>query len=72
MDRVEIDGKTYVAKASDEACHSADGLRTPCAFYRETYLDTGSLCADRSDIAPCCSRSRNDERYIIWVEEEAK
>ena len=65
MDRFEYEGKTYVAKDSDEACHSADGLRTPCAFYSDNHA-----CGDRADSAPCVSDHRADGRYIIWVEED--
>ena len=64
MDRFEHDGKTYVAKDSDAACHSADGSGTPCAFN-----DDDHACVDRLDSAPCCPGGRADGRYIIWVEE---
>ena len=64
MDRREIGGKMYVAKDSDEACHSANRPGTPCAFN-----DDDHACGDRRDSAPCCAGGRADGRYIIWVEE---
>ena len=56
MDRIEINGKIYVAKdCSWMACYD-------CALLLLTDID----CDDY----PCCDFEREDGREIVWVEEE--
>ena len=67
MDRIEVGGKTYVAKeplgsfpiSGGDSCSECRG----CAFYADELLET---CIN---IGSCCTDEREDGRDIIWVEE---
>ena len=54
MDGFEYEGKTYVAKDSDDQCKGC--VATP-----------GSRLCQK--MPPCGAKGRADNRYIIWVEE---
>ena len=63
MNKMEHEGKTYVAEASDEACHAADGSGRACAF------DSGLLKHVCRHASCCPGDDGTDNGYIIWVEE---
>ena len=67
MDRIEVGGKTYVAKeplGSFPVCYGGS-----CAECRGCAFHADGLFRTCITVGPCCADEREDGRDIIWVEE---